>query len=207
MRKTGENHGAQSNMSGGPFVVVLDLNGILADVRRREAAPVLHRKSDVVLPNGQKAYMHPHCLKFLHAILALDGVRVVLYTSRLKHNSEPIERLLSPYISQVAAVLHGEECDEPDRGAIGSDRFHPIKTIGAVVDALIAGGAHRSNDPMTVIFLDDNPHRIRVASQSLSPSVKVKMLRVGSYDATQPSSTDVFLADAWRDLRAAMHSA
>jgi hypothetical protein len=184
-------------MSGSSFVLVLDLNGILVDVRRKEATPVVDRRPDVILPNGQKAYMHPHCLKFLHAITMLENVRVVLYTSRLKHNSEPIERLLAPYISKVAITLHGEDCESPGYAVGGVDRFHPIKTSRAVSDALGVGDCPAGD--ITMIFLDDNIHRIRLNGPSTMRSIKT--LKVGTYDASKSSITDIFLEKAWHDLQ------
>jgi hypothetical protein len=168
-------------------VVVLDINGILADIRRREAPLVTDKDPDAILPNGQKAYMHPLCHQFLHSLLDLPNVTVVLYTSRLKHNSEPVERLLEPEIRKVAAVLHGEDCLGPDLNAPGTEKYHPRKTSTAVTSAAKC----REED---IIFVDDNPHRIVTERKA------ARAIKAGTFDARRPRETQEHLASVWWSL-------
>lgn len=134
-------------------IVVLDLNGILADIRRREAPVVRSRMPDVVLPNGQKAYLHPRAGDFLRWLSNLnDSVDVITYTSRLRRNAEPVESLLTslmkgnPTVQRpnnhhrhaplFMAKLHGEDCKPA--GTNRDDPFHPVKTLDAVMRAVSA---------------------------------------------------------------------
>lgn len=120
--------------------LVLDINGIVADIRRREAGAV-NRIPDIVLPNGHKVYLHPHAGKFLQWASDLGGVKVITYTSRLKHNAEPVETLLDYYRNEHGgkahnpiARLYGEDCKPA--GTHREDPYHPVKTVGAVVRAI-----------------------------------------------------------------------
>jgi hypothetical protein len=152
-------------------VIVLDLNGLLADVRRKEAPSVNFRKPDATLPNGQRAYLNPNWRGFLSSVLSMGpSVRVVMYTSRLAKNSEPVEKLLQPEILGVHSILHGEDCLPPKYGAVGSEKFHPLKTVDAVLRAV--AGCKSSN----VIFVDDNPHRILLNGGE-------RIVKVKTYDA------------------------
>jgi hypothetical protein len=156
------------------------MNGILADVRRKEAPRVVGRDPDAVLPNGQRAYLNPGWQKFMRAMLAIPRVKVVLYTSRLERNSEPVERLLMPEILMVSAMLHGEEClparvpSGVSRDGASRESYHPTKTVDAVVDAL-------GCEPSSVIFLDDNPQRIMLEGSRRAGRARV--VRVDTYDA------------------------
>lgn len=162
------------------LVVVLDLNGILADVRRKEAPHVNDRDPDVVLPNGQKVYMNPGWRRFMRFVLSIPGVRVVLYTSRLRKNSEPVERLMQPEILMVSAILHGEQCLPPSH----FERFHPIKSAAAVVREV-------GCLPSELIFMDDNPHRI---DMDVEGGEGVRVIKIRTYDArverTLPDNLD-----------------
>lgn len=37
-------------------LIVIDINGVLGDVRKRSAVSVNHRTPEVILPNGQRFY-------------------------------------------------------------------------------------------------------------------------------------------------------
>ena len=164
-----------------PSVVVLDLNGILADVRRKEAPPVVDRKPDVILPNGQKSYLNPGWKRFLKGVLMIPKVRVVLYTSRLKKNSEPIERLLMPELMCVTALMHGEDCLEPT-SRTGNERFHPTKSVDKICEAV-------GCKPGDVVFIDDNPHRIILESR-IHKGECAHVVKVETYDSLHPYPTD-----------------
>jgi len=172
--------------SCGP-VVVLDLNGILADVRRKEAPRVDGRDPDVVLPNGQKAYMNPGWRRFVRFVLSIPRVRVVLYTSRLRKNSEPVERLMQPEILMVSAILHGEQCLPPS----GFERFHPIKSAAAVVREV-------GCLPSDLIFMDDNPHRIDLGADG---GRDIRVIKIRTYDARAERTLPDNLDDAIAQLR------
>jgi hypothetical protein len=68
------------------MIVVLDINGVIADVRKHEAPTVEHREADVVLPNRQRAYMHPSCSELFEWLSAAD-LPVVMFTSRVARNA------------------------------------------------------------------------------------------------------------------------
>lgn len=167
-------------MSGNGLTVALDLNGLLVDVRRREAPSVVGRAPDAVLPNGQKAYLHPRREAFLAALAGLPGVSIVLYTSRLRRNAEPIEQLLARDIEGVLRIersLYGEQCAPPGP----AERFHPRKIARFV-----------RPDTRNVVFVDDHPSRI------IADGARVVAAR--SYDAARAAETEPYLGRALRDL-------
>lgn len=168
-------------------VVVLDINGILADVRRREAANVVGRMPDVILPNGQRAYMHPKMHDFMQALCNLPEVELILYTSRLERNAIALEDMIEKSVENTAKKmpirykLHGEQCLPP----VSSERFHPRKSIG-VVTALLRC------EERDVLFVDDHPHRI-VAGNA-------RTLKVEPYDALRSVETSHHLGEAMREI-------
>lgn len=208
----------------GRAVVVLDLNGILVDVRRREAAAVRGRVPDAVLPNGQKVFLHPHAGDFLRWIFSLKDVDVVTYTSRLRHNADPVEKLLESstpsafgpeVVFRPVAKLHGEDCKPA--GTNRSEPFHPVKTLGFVIEAvesfrqrgLTPLVSHRTREPLhalhslhpkdavrerDVIFVDDHPSRIE--------SGGAKVIRAGGYDASDEMGTAGHLLETLGNIRA-----
>lgn len=141
-------------MKNPAIVLVLDINGILADIRRKEEPPIINRKPDALLPNGQKAYLHPHYKEFIKWLHSIPMTTVVTYTSRLRKNAEPVEALFDQVVgpSWTVARLYGENCKPA--GSNASDPLHPVKTLTAVIDAL------KPQIPPNVIFIDDNPERI-----------------------------------------------
>jgi hypothetical protein len=154
----------------GKKVVVLDINGIVADIRRREACAVRDRAPDTVLPNGQKVYLHPRAGDFLRWVSGLRNVDVVTYTSRLKHNAEPVEALLDSIASVPSAPphefkfrpvvrLYGENCKPA--GTDKEDPFHPVKTLEAVVDAVRAERAAQLRPPLHAPHSGAEVHALR----------------------------------------------
>lgn len=153
--------------------VVLDINGVLADVRRKEAPPVTHKRPDVVLPNRQKAYMHPCCGRFLQW-LCDSGIPVVLFTSRTSRNAAPLESALSRLCPSFRPVrtLHGEDCGDSH---CPGERWRPMKSAAAVVRAL----GWPAGDAPRLLFVDDHPERIDLRG--------ARAVRVETYDAACPS--------------------
>ena len=172
------------------LVVVLDMNGVVADVRRREECTVRKRQPDLVLHNGQRVYIHPQAAKFLGWLsLNRPGVKVVTYTSRKRHNAEPVERVLTDLVAQVGCIykpharLYGEDC-------LPGPTFHPIKSLRAVLSACPPGT--RAGD---VVFVDDNVHRIAMDCG------RARLIRAESYDAMYETETARRLDDVVVALR------
>ena len=92
-------------------VLVLDINGVLADVRKRRERRPWGRQPDLVLHNGQPVYLRPGVAAFLAAVSRLRA-QSVLWTSRRAENARPIEELLSVVAPEWRPTncLHGEDC-------------------------------------------------------------------------------------------------
>lgn len=164
-------------------IIVLDINGVVADVRRREAVAVRGRAPDAVLPNGHKVYLHPRVDRFLKWLSALEHVSVVTYTSRLQRNAEPIESLIGETHIKPIARLYGEDC--MPAGTDRNDPFHPIKTIDAVLSRV-------ASQPSDILFVDDHPSRIKTGGAAV--------VQVRTYDAAN-SGTECFIYDVVRDIQ------
>jgi hypothetical protein len=183
-------------------VVVLDMNGIVADIRRREACAVKNRTPDVVLPNGQKAYLHPRAGDFLRWVAGLENAVVVTYTSRLRHNAEPVEALLdlvaaggNPKRFEPVARLYGEDCKPA--GTNRNDPYHPVKTLDAVLRAVHnVHNVHKTAlddvQGQNVVFVDDHANRIE--------SENARVVHAGRYDAAIADTENLILKTA-QDLR------
>lgn len=128
-------------------LLVLDINGVLGDVRKRSAPTVRHRVPDLTLPNGQPFYLRPSARYFMERCHSLGTV--ALWTARKEINARPIEN----YLEELGCLrphdvrMHGEDC-----GLIVN--FHPIKDVCAL----------RLKYPQFkdeyVIFVDDSPENI-----------------------------------------------
>lgn len=165
------------------MIVVLDLNGVLVDVRRYEDPAIIERAPDIILPNRQKAYLNPHAKEFVDW-LADANVHVVLYTSRTRNNAAPIEKAIAALcpLFKPVLMLHQEDCD-------GTDGWRPIKSAEAVLRHL------ERLDPKAedITFVDDHPDRIKLLGASA--------IKVNRYDAlkTDPEESHCDLRDAmWR---------
>lgn len=177
-------------------VVVLDLNGVIADIRRREAAPV-SENPDVILPNGQKAYFHPSSIPFLMMLLGWRSkIQTVFYTSRTAHNAKPVEdyveKNIGKHLFSFIITLHGEDCLPPVPSAGGIERFHPIKTVNAVIS--------RCPTAKRVIFMDDHPNRIQTSQSSMATCMEIVFIRVGQFDASKSDDTKGYLKQAAETL-------
>ena len=141
---------------GADTTVVLDLNGVLADVRKKDSPAVMHRQPDVVLLNGQKVYVHPHAEEFLSWVSNIMGVRVVTYTSRLERNAVPVEQFIGSRMSAAGYTafvpdvrLYQADCSMVTQH---NGETRPLKLMSTVRDK---GQSHGR-----VIFVDDHPERI-----------------------------------------------
>jgi hypothetical protein len=157
------------------MIVVLDLNGVLMDVRRLEAPKVAGRPPDAVLPNRQKAYSRPWCREFLDQLRDLECTPV-LFTSRLRRNAVPVEQAIGDDL--IPAVrLYGEDCE----GTCPDEPWRPLKSAAAVLHRLDGGGDRQ------LLFVDDNPDRIDLG---LPGGGQAQVLRVATYDAGRDSTFD-----------------
>lgn len=144
---------------------VLDINGVLADVRKK-SAPRVPYDPDLTIPSGQAVYMRPRVSLFCERLSDIvenhPEIKVVVWTSRLKANAEPIERYLRDrYGLEAQAYLHGEDC----RSYCG---YHPQKSA-AVLRELVPEAGH-------VVFVDDSPKRLALDPDS-------EAIEVPTYDA------------------------
>ena len=169
--------------------VVLDINGVLADVRRREAPPVSRRKPDVVLPNRQKAYMHPCCAIFLQW-LCDSRVPVVLFTSRTSRNAAPLESAMARLCPAFKPVytMHGEDCEG---SCCPEESWRPMKSADMVVRAL----RWPSETTKHLLFVDDHPDRIKLGD--------ARVVGVSSYNAATQSDqqAEQSMKDTMWDIR------
>ena len=126
------------------IVVVLDINGVLGIVTK---VRMFNKTPDAVLPSKQYFYQRDYVeatFKSISDAIGHNG-RIVIWTSRLRKNAEPIERLL-PH-KYISAYFHGEDCPTN----IG---FHPIKNAKNLRYKL---GIPESDH---IIFVDDSPKYI-----------------------------------------------
>ena len=164
------------------MLIVLDLNGVLVDVRRYEDPPISDRRPDIVLPNRQKAYFNPFAKEFIDWLTGTN-VQIVLYTSRTKSNAAPIERAIfemCPLFKPIL-LLHQEDCD-------GMDGWRPTKSTAVILSRLKEDEKMSASD---VVFVDDHPERIKLSGAS--------WVKVSRYDALRTDSNDSHC-----DLRDAM---
>jgi len=144
-----------------PSIVVVDINGVLGDVCR---FPVQGRKADVMLANGQYFYMRPGAVKFIDGLIDLVGLsRIIVWTSRVRRNAMPIERLFEEELAlHFQHTLHGEDCAE----YVG---YHPIKNVEVIRKCIGAKNAH-------IVFVDNHPDFVKVDDNST-------VLHTMTYDA------------------------
>ena len=168
------------------MIIVLDLNGVLVDVRRYEDPIITKRPPDIVLPNRQKAYLNPFAKEFIDWLTDAN-VMVVLYTSRTRNNAAPIEHMISHICPQFKPVLmlHQEDCD-------GMDGWRPLKSSDVVMNHLGPPNPDgiRTED---IVFVDDHPDRIKLSGATA--------IRVNRYDAlkTDPEESHCDLRDVmWK---------
>jgi len=155
--------------------VVLDINGVLADVRKKSESVPDGIGHDLVIPSGQRVYMRPHLLElcnYLYNITLHDPkVKVVMWTSRKKINAEPIEEFLaSKFGLKPSVYLHGDDCKQ-------FSGFHPVKDAHILRRNMGCEVGH-------VVFVDDAPERIKLDHGS-------EAIRVKSFDATKPDNGEL----------------
>lgn len=162
------------------IVAVIDINGVVADVRRWEAPRITDRTPDAVLPNRQKVYMHPSCSEFF-AWLKSARIPVVMFTSRNTKNAEDIERWLRDNVEAYSPVLtmHGEDC-----GGLKYplEPWRPMKSDSAVRTQLVRAG-RTDLAGKTLVFVDDHPERIRTTGYSNYDCYDSVPIKVDTYDA------------------------
>jgi len=179
------------------MIAVIDINGVIADVRRHEAPAVKHRAPDVVLPNRQKVYMHPACeeiFKWLHDSM----IPVITFTSRTSKNAAPIEKWLADNCPDYSPILsmYGEDCcglkypPEP---------WRPMKAARFVRSKLRDLGY---NDCTSLLFVDDHPDRIQLCD----PGRGLKDARVVVVPSYNALTTDDETAEMdMRDIMWSIH--
>lgn len=143
-------------MSQSP-VIVLDMNGVLLDIRKRHESGIPRRKVDIFLPNGQRVYMRPGAKDVFEKIARnVPNARIVIYTSRLAKNAKYIEDFLQPELGRwVCVLLHGEDCLKPQWSDNRHESFKPRKTTQRVISAL-----NYTCQESDLVFVDDHPNHI-----------------------------------------------
>ena len=149
------------------LVVVVDINGVLGDVRKLRSA-VAGRTPDAFLcSSNQVFYWRPGAHEFLKRIKAIPEVCLVLWTSRLRKNAAPIEAQIRDLPGmQFHAMLHGEDCHARDRSG-----FHPIKDVRTLRRYYAEVGS------AIIAFVDDKP-------QFVATDVGSFVLSCATYDAS-----------------------
>lgn len=147
------------------LVVVVDINGVLGDVRKLRMA-LSGRTPDVFLcQSNQLFYWRPGAREFLERLRAIPDVCLVLWTSRLRKNAAPIEAQLNA--SRIfTAMLHGEDCFER------RDDFHPVKDVRTLrrYYAEVRGA--------TIAFVDNKPEYVATDTASF-------VVPCGTYDSSK----------------------
>ncbi len=148
------------------LVYVLDINGVLADVRRRDNR--LH--ASLVMSNGQRVYLRPGLRELVDYLLPLktSGTAVfALWTSRTRENAAAIERLFSDATCGAFDRLvprymrfYGEDCSKPRPGT-----FKPVKSAMTMRRRLL-------QDDDEIVFIDDSPLSIEHDAMSRCLIVK-----------------------------------
>ena len=150
------------------MLVVVDINGVLGQVTKGR---VPKTGTCARLPSGQKFYMNPEAPEFLDT-LRRAGIPLVMWTSRLRKNAEPIEEL--PEFASRARyfmdMMHGEDC-----ARVCGD-FHPHKRA-SILRRRLAGQI----DNVRLYFVDDSPDYIELDGKS-------EVVKCPTYEAGGPSS-------------------
>lgn len=154
-----------------PLIIVLDINGVLADVRKKCDPAPGDVPVDLVIPSGQKVYLRPHLdelFNFLGNMKASHpGLRIAMWTSRKAVNAEPIEERIRKDHEFVPEVyMHGEDCKE-------YQGFHPLKDSRILRSRMHLGGRDR------VVFIDDSPERIKL--DRFSQVLPIQTFSAGQY--------------------------
>lgn len=166
-----------STSSPSPFpfpgsVVVLDINGVLANVRKRYSTPVpsgvFSKKEIYQMPNGQMVYLRPGALDFIRAIRSVD-VFLIIWTSRLYKNALPVVQWLNSCFQHnfettlgiCDAMMTGEDCLQIERSERegGPLLIKSIKSVRHKFQISISSLMH-------VFFVDDEPNNLSLDEYS-----------------------------------------
>jgi hypothetical protein len=150
-------------------LIVVDINGVLADVRKT-AHTIKNERGDFYLPNGQQVFINPFC-KGLIDLISMHA-DYIIYTSRLRKNAEPILSYIFaiwPNLHHPIGLITGEDC--PIRK--DDDNNRPIKTIHPLLKY-----TRQPFNYTNFIFIDDNIQYI-----SCENSHKIQTY---TYDAGKP---------------------
>lgn len=152
------------------FVVVIDVNGVLGDVRKMRAALSGRTPDAFLCSSNQVFYWRPGAVEFLKRLKSIPNICLVLWTSRLRKNAAPIEAQLqaSQYFH---AMLHGEDCEER------RDGFHPLK------DVRILRRYFEEIRNAVIAFVDDKPQYVSLDPASFA-------VRCATYDAADSDCSD-----------------
>lgn len=169
-----------------PTVIVLDINGVLADVRRPGTHRVFTRQTpDVFTGNSrQPVYFRPWLSQFFQGLRQISrdtGAIVITWTSRTPENAEPIERAFDSMGLVVAMHLHGDDC----MYKVGFRHMKDATTV-----RLKCGLSGNS----TILFCDDNPERVLGGT----------VVPVETYDIVSDSNDHV-LQDLLIELKRLVH--
>ncbi|MDR3540735.1 MAG: NIF family HAD-type phosphatase [Desulfosporosinus sp.] len=154
------------------LIIVLDINGVLADVHKKSVAAPKGIKHDLVIPSGQKVYMRPHMIEFCNYLANLVSqnpysIKVAIWTGRKKVNAEPIERYIAETFGlEMHHYFHGDDCHF-------FEGCHPIKDIAILRKTMVAPDDH-------VVFVDDSADRIKLDRNS--EAIKAIPFDVGKTD-------------------------
>lgn len=159
-----------------PAVVVLDINGVLADVRKKHSARPIRRPPDLMLPSGQPVYFRPGIETLATYLCDRFRGRTVLWTSRKANNAFPIEKeLYYKYGFQFSAYLHGEDCAR-------IVQYHPLKDPKTLFKLM-----NLSPQRDVVLFVDDHADRIEgitsAGDRHSSAFLPAVLVPVETYDA------------------------
>lgn len=144
------------------LTVVLDINGVLADVRKKYEKTPVRRPCDLIIPSGQKVYIRPGIERLFNFLNNMnESVKVVVWTSRKRVNADPILMRLAAaeYDLRPMLYLSGEDCPS-------CYDYHPVKEAHIVRQRL------RLDPSSRIVFLDDNPDYLRLDSCSTVLPVK-----------------------------------
>lgn len=157
-------------------LIVLDINGVLGDVRKPRDMVVRHRAPDVFLPNRQPFYLRKNAGWFMQQ--CYHFAHVALWTSRTRHNAWPIEDYFvnCGFLHSSTLCMHGEDCRS-------SVNFRPIK------EAAILRQKYPQFAREHIVFVDDSPQKIELDGNS-------EIVEVHTFNALKEGVFDYELFDA-----------
>lgn len=171
-----------------PRIAVLDINGVLADVRKhrcpapKNGGPVV--PPDLVLANGQKVYFRPGWAQ-IYRVLRRTYPTLVIWTSRTRRNADPIIQAVlaesaSAGLPPPDLILCGEDCPR----MCPKEPWRPMKDVSVVLARL----GLRPDTRGDLVIVDDHP--LRYAPQRRESQLRVRAVRIPSFDAASPDPPD-----------------